>query len=70
MMGAETFILLNAGLLGPKSANQAESGLAVLPAILWISRLEERSRLRRLKKYLSPISTGQGKFRRLTDFVI
>jgi hypothetical protein len=43
MMGGETFILLKAGLLGPKSANQAENGLAVLPAILWIARLEERS---------------------------
>jgi len=42
-MGAGTFILLKAGLLGPKSANQAEDGLAVLPAILWIARLEERS---------------------------
>jgi len=35
MMGDGTFILLKAGLLGPKSANQAEEGLAVLPAILW-----------------------------------
>ena len=43
MMGDGTFILLKAGLLGPKSANQAEDGLAVLPAILWIARLEERS---------------------------
>jgi hypothetical protein len=57
MMGGETFILLKAGLLGPKSANQAENGLAVLPAILWIARLEERSVA---AKYLSPISTRHG----------
>jgi hypothetical protein len=37
-MGGGTFILLKAGLLGTKSANQAEDGLAVLPAILWIPR--------------------------------
>jgi hypothetical protein len=43
MMGGETFILLKAGLSGPKSAHQAENGLAVLPAILWIARFEERS---------------------------
>jgi hypothetical protein len=42
-MGDGTFILLKAGLLRPKRANQAEDGLAVLPAILGISRLEERS---------------------------
>jgi hypothetical protein len=57
MMGGETFILLKAGLLGPKSANQAENGLAVLPAILCIARLEERSVA---AKYLSPISTRHG----------
>jgi hypothetical protein len=57
MMGGETFILLKAGLLGPKTADQAENGLAVLPAILWISRLEERSVA---AKYLSPISTRHG----------
>src|SRR5258705_4860992 len=43
MMGDGTFILLNAGLLGPKRANEAEDGLAVLPANLAIARLEERS---------------------------
>jgi hypothetical protein len=57
MMGGETFILRKAGLLGPKSANQAENGLAVLPAILWIAQLEERSVA---AKYLSPISTRHG----------
>jgi hypothetical protein len=34
MMGGETFILLKAGLLGPKSAKQAETRMAVLPTIL------------------------------------
>jgi len=43
MMGDGTFTLLKAGLLGPKCANQAEAGLAVLPAILWIAQLEEGS---------------------------
>jgi hypothetical protein len=43
MMGGETFILLKAGLLGPKSANQTENDLAVLPASLWIAWLEELS---------------------------
>ena len=43
MMGDGTFILLKADLLGPKRANQAEDGLAVLPANLGIARLEERS---------------------------
>jgi len=42
-MGGETIILLKAALLGPKSANQAENDLAVLPKILWIARLEKRS---------------------------
>jgi hypothetical protein len=58
MMGGETFILLKAGLLGSRSASQAENGLAVLPAILWIARLEERSAA--AKQHLSPISTGHG----------
>src|SRR4051794_22663640 len=43
MMGGGTFILLKAGLLGPKRANQAEDSLAVLPAIFGIARLQERS---------------------------
>jgi hypothetical protein len=49
-MGGETFILLKAGLLGPKSANQAESGLAILLAILWIARLGERSAAAKAKE--------------------
>jgi hypothetical protein len=57
MMGGETFILLKAGLLGTKNANQAENGLAVLPEILWIARLEKRGVA---AKYLSPISTRHG----------
>ena len=60
MMGDDTFILLKAGLLGAKSANQAENGFAVLPAILWIGGLRNGVRLRKLKEYLSPIFTGNG----------
>jgi hypothetical protein len=39
MMGGETFILLKAGLLGPKSAKQAEKRPAILPTILSIAGL-------------------------------
>jgi hypothetical protein len=36
MMGGETFILLKAGILGPKAAKQAEMRMDVLPTILSI----------------------------------
>jgi hypothetical protein len=39
MMGGETFILLKAGLLGPKSEKQAEKRPAILPTILSIASL-------------------------------
>jgi hypothetical protein len=50
MMGGETFILLKVGLLGPTSAKQAETRMAVLPTILSIC---PQKFPRRARKYLS-----------------
>jgi hypothetical protein len=38
-MVGRAFILLKAGCTGPKSTEQAEIRLAILPTILWIGRI-------------------------------
>jgi hypothetical protein len=65
MMGRESFILLKARLLGPKSAKRAESRPDVLPTILSIAGplLEGSSAKRRkilVRVALLPISAGYG----------
>jgi hypothetical protein len=65
MMGRESFILLKAGFLGPKSAKQAERRPDVLPTILSIAGppLAGSSAKRRkilVSVALLPISAGYG----------